>query len=467
MKRTKSAAGKKPGGPETVSVGNGVVKLYTIKRPDLFEIVGHSSDDGKPLRFSDRSKAMAEASRVASAIGTAKVEVRTIKRPDYFQIADYTTGERKFRTFSDRVIAESEAERIARALANGDGIAARATSSDLASLGRALELLKPTGDSLELAASRYAEAVKILKGNSALLLDAVREFAARRLALREQRDVGSVVAELIEVREHHGASKRYVEDLRSRLNRFAGAFGCPIASVVGEDVQRWMDGLGKSSQTRRNFRTVLSTLFKFAEARGYIAKGTNPLADVEKIKVKNHTAPAIYSPDDIAKLLSVASADFLPTLAIGAFAGLRSAELERLSWSDVDFVRGFITVSAENAKTGSRRLVPIGDNLRAWLAPVAKKIGKVWNGGHDQLYDEQRRCATDAGLEWEANALRHSFISYRLAATQNAAQTSLEAGNSPAVVFKHYRELVTPTEAQAWFSVQPQQAENVVSLATA
>jgi hypothetical protein len=31
----------------------------------------------------------------------------------------------------------------------------------------------------------------------------------------------------------------------------------------------------------------------------------------------------------------------------------------------------------------------------------------------------------------------------------------LEAGNSPQMIFTHYRELVTPEVAKAWFEVKP------------
>jgi hypothetical protein len=54
-------------------------------------------------------------------------------------------------------------------------------------------------------------------------------------------------------------------------------------------------------------------------------------------------------------------------------------------------------------------------------------------------------------VKWKKNALRHSFISYRVAAIQNVAQVALEAGNSPQIVFAHYRELVRPAEAKALF----------------
>ena len=54
---------------------------------------------------------------------------------------------------------------------------------------------------------------------------------------------------------------------------------------------------------------------------------------------------------------------------------------------------------------------------------------------------------------WKNNGLRHSYISYRLAAVQNTAQVALEAGNSPQMIFQHYRELVRPADAEKWFAV--------------
>jgi hypothetical protein len=49
-----------------------------------------------------------------------------------------------------------------------------------------------------------------------------------------------------------------------------------------------------------------------------------------------------------------------------------------------------------------------------------------------------------ASFAWKHNALRHSFISYRVAQIQNVAQAVLEAGNSPRIVFPNYQELVRP-----------------------
>src|SRR6185436_16268032 len=56
---------------------------------------------------------------------------------------------------------------------------------------------------------------------------------------------------------------------------------------------------------------------------------------------------------------------------------------------------------------------------------------------------------------WKHNALRHSFISYRVAQIQNVAQVALEAGNSPRMVFSNYRELVRSADAEKWFAITP------------
>ena len=38
---------------------------------------------------------------------------------------------------------------------------------------------------------------------------------------------------------------------------------------------------------------------------------------------------------------------------------------------------------------------------------------------------------------------------------KSAEQVALEAGNSPSIIFKHYRELVTEDVAEQWFSILP------------
>jgi hypothetical protein len=68
-------------------------------------------------------------------------------------------------------------------------------------------------------------------------------------------------------------------------------------------------------------------------------------------------------------------------------------------------------------------------------------------------------------FQWKINALRHSFISYRVADVQNIAQVALEAGNSPQMVFSNYRQLVTSAQAKVWFSIEPETSSMVIPIA--
>ena len=83
----------------------------------------------------------------------------------------------------------------------------------------------------------------------------------------------------------------------------------------------------------------------------------------------------ILTPEELKGLLSVASEETLPYWAIGAFAGLRASEIERLDWSDVN--HRHIRVRAKHAKTAARRIVDMQPNLRKWLLPYGSKTGKV------------------------------------------------------------------------------------------
>jgi hypothetical protein len=61
--------------------------------------------------------------------------------------------------------------------------------------------------------------------------------------------------------------------------------------------------------------------------------------------------------------------------------------------------------------------------------------------------------------------MRHSFISYRIADVKSADQVALEAGNSPSIIFKHYRELTTEAQTEKWFGIMPKEGqwENTLS----
>jgi hypothetical protein len=292
------------------------------------------------------------------------------------------------------------------------------------------------------------------------------------------------------------------------LNGFKGEFKGRVGEVTGVAIDGWLRGLEVGPRTRNNLRTSIAAVFAFAKGRKYLPKDHDELAAVPVAK-DHDGAIEIFTPGELAELLAVARPAQIPFLANGGFAGVRHAELQRLDWADLKRDGDVIEIRAAKAKTASRRVIPIVPNLKPWSGPYWRASGPVCgyanmtlqfvdltarvnqarrsvraaeveaesaqggvaNGrlgesgtresskGQSTLPD--RGPVTDGGGEgdgafkWKHNALRHSFISYRVAETQNVAQVALEAGNSPQMIFKHYRELVRPAEAKAWFGIVP------------
>jgi len=162
----------------------------------------------------------------------------------------------------------------------------------------------------------------------------------------------------------------------------------------------------------------------------------------------------ILTVEQIVHLLEKASTELVPYLAIGAFAGLRRAELERMDWKEIDLQSGLIEVTATKAKSVRRRFVRIQPNLAKWLQSHVQLSGNVTPKNYRELLDAAREAA---GIdEWPQNALRHSFASYHLARFNDAAALALELGHTNSnLVFQHYRQLVKPKQAERYWKLAP------------
>src|SRR5215469_11545386 len=353
-------------------------------------------------------------------------------------------GGRKRRFFKDRVEAQTFLQ-LAEVQQENYGTAALSITDALrVEAIECSELLQPYGRTLRDAAKFYVAHLKAITGS---------------------RKVSEIVADLLAARTADGMSERYLGDLRVRLGRFVQSFGEEmIAGISAFRIDEWLRGLGVGPVTRNTYRRRLAVLFRFAKRRGFVTE--NPVADVERAK-ERETEIAILSVGELARLLECASSDMLPFWTIGAFAGLRRAEIERLTWNEVDFDSGVIEVKASKSKTASRRLVTIQPNLREWLAPYRTCVGRVCPVNLQKKINEDReRAGLRAG--WPQNALRHSFGSYHLAQFNDAAKLALEMGNSPATIFRHYRQLVKPKDAERYWKIAPAVAgKKVIQFAAA
>jgi integrase len=302
------------------------------------------------------------------------------------------------------------------------------------------------------------EAVKCseeLKPFNKSLTDAVRYYVDHLRLCAQSCVVTGLIAEFLVSRTSKGRSPKYVKDLRNRLKRFEKAFGEQnAATLTTREIDQWISGLGLGPQSQNNYRTILSSLFSYALSRGYVQ--SHPVMGIEKAKVVGN-APGIFTPEEMRQLLNAAQEhvpDVLGFLAIGAFAGLRMAEIERLVWNDVDLEDGFIHVGAKKAKSARRRLVKIEPNLRRWLDVAVRVRESVAPLNLRVRLLETRKAARSK--KWPFNGLRHSYASYHLAHFKDAARLALEMGHTDtSMIFGHYRELVRTEEAAGYWRIEP------------
>lgn len=445
-------------------------------------------------------------------VGSALVRVylTPIAKREHYTVSYWVDGKRIRRLVKTYEQAIQVASRAGEELTKGDLGSAELSAKQRLACARALEFLAPLGVPIEVAAGEYAREKKRL-GNVPLA-QAVDYYLKRHPVEVPAKAVSAVIEEMIKAKEDDGLSDTYLNHLRSDLGKFAKAFHTNISTVNGTAIDTWLRGLGVSPRTRNNLRNSVHCLFRYAIARKYLAKDHDELDAVGRAKEEDGEIE-IFSPHELSEILAHTPDALIPFVTIGAFAGIRHAEIQRLDWRDIQFDAGIIEIRAKKAKTASRRTVPLLDNLRAWLLPLRKTEGLVcayrnvpneiddlvqqvnearraaWAAAH-QVSEEALKAASKRARErlaklreksnkrlkrgqrpplgaataeeegwtafdWRHNALRHSFISYRVAEVQDVPKVALEAGNSPQMIFKHYRELVRPAEAKAWFVITP------------
>jgi integrase len=407
--------------------------------------------------------------------GSFRVKIYRVVDPHRtrYTLAYHEGTQRKLRQFTDESEARQEAKLVAERFNAGQGAALELTGKDRDAFLYAVRKLKPLGIALPSAIDEFLDA----KAVGVPLLASAQFYKAKHHAKLTQRTVAEVVEEFIKAKTQDGMSLRYLSDCRSRMGRLAKEVRSSIADVETTVLDAWLRGLNVKGRSRNNYRGMLMTLFRFARSRGYLAKGEATVAEELQRAKQMSGETGIFTPQEFATLLNadpktmerttkkeklLGDRKFLvPYFVMGGLAGLRHAEITRLEWSDVDITQKVVRVGADKAKTASNRIVPLSDEAIAWLMPYRAKAGNVCS---DRQSKYARQVAAKLDIEWRANGLRHSYGTYRLAAVKSAAQVALEMGNSPKMVFAHYRKPVTEQDAKLYFTIAPKTAANVVPM---
>jgi hypothetical protein len=361
-----------------------------------------------------------------------------------FTLVYWLDGKRKREVFPTMEKAVAEAKSANTELGKGDLGAADLSAKDRVGCARAPDIIAPFGVPIELVASEYAY-FKLKLGDDVPLGRVVDDYARRYPVDQVSKMVRDVADELIESKRVDKLSDRFILQLTYDMKRFCGRFHNRIGDIRGTDVDAWLRELKVGPRTRNNLRASIQVWFNYGIARKYLPKDHDEIDSVPLAKDKGGEIE-IFTPKELAELLSVASAEQLPFIAISAFAGVRHAEIQWLDWANVNQAAAIIEIRAGAAKTASRRVIPIVPNLAAWLKPHWQEAGPICSFTNmvDQFRDMTRAVNQARRAAWaKANGVSAETLK---AADERAA--TRRAGERKKKTVRRARGTVLPAGSE-------------------
>jgi len=441
-----------------------------------------------------KKSSKSEWPKIISASGiTVKVYLSPQKTKggmvDSYIVAYYLHAERVRERITDWDTAWKHAQNKHAELVSGSAQVGNFSVRETHTINTAVELLEPLDIPLSEAARKVAEAEKLLQGKGT-----IEEAVQLLLAQKKKADLPTVAfGEIVDgflnsmrdpvTGKQLRLSYRYWQDCSGRLGAARELFrSIPIGDVSTRDLENLLDRLPKRVRTakgvimkaekrkitgdnRNKYRAVFCTLFGYARSLGYLTRGIP--TEAEHMLLSSDPKPTseeasqeeedIYTPKEMQQILDKMEKRWIPYAAIGTFAGIRSAELHRLDWRDIDLEERIITVGKWKSKVGSRRIIRISDQLAAWLAPFDQESGWICpHYSHDStLSIEFKKAFVKTGVRKIHNGFRNSHASYRLAEVGETAGIAWEMNTSERKLKDNYLELVSPRQLLAWKKVLP------------
>ena len=249
----------------------------------------------------------------------------------------------------------------------------------------------------------------------------------------------------------------------------------PMEALSAGDVLAAAEPI-RATRTYNGFVKLVGTALRWGNREGLVDL---PFADSLKRRPEPFREPVFFAPEKVERIFRVAEAEpgshFAAAglrLTLGFFAGVRSVEIERAVWEDLNLDEGVLRIPRPKGWTNGQkpRLVELERNAVAWLRrwrrwTTGQRRGRVPHGPivpRPQLFTAWKGAhLAPAGLSWDNdtdhNVMRHTYATMHVGAFRNAASTALNMGHgqSTDMLEKHYRGLVPKTIAQRYWTIFP------------
>jgi len=269
------------------------------------------------------------------------------------------------------------------------------------------------------------------------------------------------------IRDYIATKSKSSQDHKDKIERVCARlleeFGGSVANVTPLKAGRWFDAIEGSPTTRAGWHRYASGFFAWCVDMELIDR--NPLRRIKPPKAEPKRS--LVTASEMVTILAEEMSDELRAwFLLGGFAGLRSIEVRRMRWEDVDAARGEIEIRREVSKQSTglpERIVDFTEPLtkRAAFFLDDKKKGLILPPASLRIYQERQglivRLHELGKLPWSKfpeNALRHSYATYHLGRCQDAGKTAHQLGHSSTAMVKRvYAVPSRRADWRAWWAV--------------
>lgn len=369
-----------------------------------------------------------------------------------FQVVGYLNGERVRRRFEKRAGAVFEKSRLEVLAANSATAQARVTRLNEAQLAEAEAAMARLGD------RKLAE-----------VLD---WYFANYRPPAVPHPLAEAVAAFLAWKKPHVEAVHLI-DVERKLALLQSWFpGAEVCQLTTEGIEAQLAARNWAPKTWNNVRGCFHDFFDYCRAEPRRWAAANPIAAILPRKVARGI-PRIETAEKIAALFShletytggtrnpLPAGCLVPYFALATFAGLRPAVPRGEVWKigqlppeelarTVDPAVGVIRMSPALSKTDSVRQIRIRPNLAAWLRAYPLERYPIIVPNLQAMVTEIRKR-----FELSDDVLRHTWISMHVAAFKSLGEAALEAGNSESIIRRHYLNLASDSEADAFWRIAP------------